>query len=673
VFVLNVSGGQNLVAYWSFDSTSQNTYFDMTGNGYNVLSPGQTLVPGVKGSALECIGQSFKPVVQNSVGAFNFPQFTIEGWIYSYIDMVNPGSFYNIKELFNYLSISSGLNKGFALQIRDNGKLRLCVGTSGAGGPWVGIESDSIIRPHVWYHVVGTYDGQRLTVFINGRNAGSLNYSGGYDYPTFPALIGLEWLAEGVPRDWFQGKIDELKFYNYALDSGTIASHYSQDVPPFQKPFKINVGMKQAFAHPGDTVNIPLYLTNFEQFQISACQFTLRFNSSLIKLVGVTNDSGIAKNWALLANTNNIDSVPVALGGSTTTLAYGEGELMCFKFVVSKTALQGDTATIALQNISIDENNLLTPSSVSGRIIIATPSIMYGDVTGNGEASALDAARVLEYSVGKTVLPDCPNFKPAVADVSGNGTVSSYDAALIFQYSVGLLPSFPVQIPRSLAKSAASQEANSIAEISLTAPKNVSENIYQYTLHGKNVRGFVAGQFTLQCDPAIIVTVKDVTPIIRNANLRAQFDGQPQFYNTALTTNDIIDSAEADLFSVTVQQKTGISLPGLTIKSALVNEGLIQTTIKSGSVFIMKPSVNENDVFKPISFTSKGLSIVNPGRVPVTVRAFDILGRVAFYHQFPGSQNLIFLNNSVVAKGMYLWKITLGEKTLNFKVPIAGR
>ena len=69
-------------------------------------------------------------------------------------------------------------------------------------------------------------------------------------------------------------------------------------------------------------------------------------------------------------------------------------------------------------------------------------TFLYGDVSGNKEISAYDAALTAQYSVGLISLT--PEQIKA-ADVSGNGEVSAYDAALIAQYSVGLISKFPVE------------------------------------------------------------------------------------------------------------------------------------------------------------------------------------------------------------------------------------
>jgi hypothetical protein len=66
----------------------------------------------------------------------------------------------------------------------------------------------------------------------------------------------------------------------------------------------------------------------------------------------------------------------------------------------------------------------------------------YGDVDGNGEVTAYDAALAAQCSEGLTELTDLQRF---AADVDGNGCVSEVDADLIADYAVGLITVFPVE------------------------------------------------------------------------------------------------------------------------------------------------------------------------------------------------------------------------------------
>ena len=69
-------------------------------------------------------------------------------------------------------------------------------------------------------------------------------------------------------------------------------------------------------------------------------------------------------------------------------------------------------------------------------------TILYGDVSGDGEVSAYDAALTAQAAVGLITLT---SNQLKAAEVSGEGEVSAYDAALIAQKAVGLIDKFPVE------------------------------------------------------------------------------------------------------------------------------------------------------------------------------------------------------------------------------------
>jgi|GEM_PF-2113349 len=69
-------------------------------------------------------------------------------------------------------------------------------------------------------------------------------------------------------------------------------------------------------------------------------------------------------------------------------------------------------------------------------------TILYGDVSGDAEVSAYDAALTAQAAVGLITLSAEQAQK---ADVNGDGEVSAYDAALIAQRAVGLIDKFPVE------------------------------------------------------------------------------------------------------------------------------------------------------------------------------------------------------------------------------------
>jgi hypothetical protein len=662
---------KGLVGHWTFDGVDSKTFFDVTGHGYNASATGTGygLAPGVKGQAVGLAGGNYEIIIANSKDSFNLKNLSIECWFFSNL---LPSTYISVgAHIFEHQSVASGVRNGYALHIDPQGIVNLSMSNSDGSG-WYQALSKTSIQENRWYHIVGTLDSGSMKVYINGVCETTLPYSGSYIFPGADTRIGCQRLMDGTLRCFINGKIDELKLFNFALPSDSVFAHYSG-----QKPFKVNLGMKQVYAKPGDSLWIPVYITNYENFNISACQFSLHFDTSLVRMTAVSRDSGIAKGWDLVANFAKIDTVPIAMGGLTKSITYGEGELIRCKFIVNAKAGLGKSTAIDFQNIKIDENNALFPTSVSGKIIIAQPVLLYGDVTGNGDVTALDAARILEFAVGQITIPNAqyPNFTVSVADVSGNGSISSYDAALIFQYCVGMLPSFPVQNLVPLAKRASSGgvQATSVAEVFMSGPVNVSQDIYQYVLHGKNMNGFVAGDFALQCDQNVIMSIKDASPLIKNANFRAQFDAQQQVYKTAITTNDGIENAETDLLTITVQQKPGISSSGMLLKSALVNEGRIPTAIVSGPVSINQTSHGLQNPLDGVSISENSVSIENYNQVPVTIRVFDIMGRIVFSKIIPGCQRFIYLKNPIKTSGIYLFKITLGKDNKTFRASMARR
>jgi hypothetical protein len=181
---------------------------------------------------------------------------------------------------------------------------------------------------------------------------------GGFKPNPNPAHIACQYQLSdatgksGHQRNWFVGKIDELTLYNYALDSQTVAVHYDSLKPKTQKAFKIGLGMTHAYCKPGDTITMPLMITNYENFSISAIQFALKIDPTKVKLLNISEDSGIVKDWLMTWNKNSTDSIPVGMGGTNTILGYGDGELLRCTFIANNSMSNSDSARICYQCMS---------------------------------------------------------------------------------------------------------------------------------------------------------------------------------------------------------------------------------------------------------------------------------------------------------------------------------
>ena len=72
-----------------------------------------------------------------------------------------------------------------------------------------------------WQHVVGTYDKNKIRLFVNGIEVDSLIYSDSITVNSNPILIGKSGFGE-----FLQGKIDEVCIYNRALTEDEIKAQY---------------------------------------------------------------------------------------------------------------------------------------------------------------------------------------------------------------------------------------------------------------------------------------------------------------------------------------------------------------------------------------------------------------------------------------------------------------
>jgi hypothetical protein len=114
-----------------------------------------------------------------------------------------------------------------------------------------------------WYHVAGTYDGEILKLYVNGTLVDSNPApSGNIDIGPYIMAVGT-W---STLIDYFQGTIDEVRIYDYALSPETIKGHaagiygFKGLLPPCaaleQKAFKLGrtIPLKWQYTGPAGKV-----------------------------------------------------------------------------------------------------------------------------------------------------------------------------------------------------------------------------------------------------------------------------------------------------------------------------------------------------------------------------------------------------------------------------------
>jgi len=202
---------EGLVAHWTFDELVGGSFVDSGGRGLAARAGGGASVrDGVLGGALSLAGSSAVQV-RASEAFTDLPALTISAWV---MPVETSGN----REIFRKEDGDRRILFSFQ---NDSRILSLGLQTEGTGYQ----ELDAPIDPGTlvdgqWHHVVGTYDGERMMVYLDGLAVGTQSRSGRIiSGGPANAFIG----SAGGGGEYFQGRIDELRIHEVALPAGEIA------------------------------------------------------------------------------------------------------------------------------------------------------------------------------------------------------------------------------------------------------------------------------------------------------------------------------------------------------------------------------------------------------------------------------------------------------------------
>ena len=115
---------------------------------------------------------------------------------------------------------------GYALRGGAGGTITFTVSI---GGTFHAAVSTTTVPTGGWHHVAGTFDGQHLTVYIDGTAAASATAAGAIDpAPGTNLLVAAD---PFYPNDQFSGAVDEVRVYQRALAATEIAAQYAATSP----------------------------------------------------------------------------------------------------------------------------------------------------------------------------------------------------------------------------------------------------------------------------------------------------------------------------------------------------------------------------------------------------------------------------------------------------------
>ncbi|MBU4122855.1 hypothetical protein KJ959_04155 [bacterium] len=204
---------KDIIAHWNFDEGQGSLLHDISGNGNDGTIYGASWTEGKYGQALSFDGVNDYVNCGNSASVNMHPPLSIEAWVFPYD---------TASECRMIVSKGDKAFRNYRLDLY-NGRVRFIVE---GFDPHI-IESNAILEPDKWQHIVAVHDGTSSRIYINSLLDISVDVSGGstVNSPS-PLTIGIEPAYRNYPYYW-KGLLDEVTIHKRALTANEIRESYN--------------------------------------------------------------------------------------------------------------------------------------------------------------------------------------------------------------------------------------------------------------------------------------------------------------------------------------------------------------------------------------------------------------------------------------------------------------
>lgn len=93
-------------------------------------------------------------------------------------------------------------------------------------GTWRSMQTNGTYQTGTWYHLVATYDGSLMKIYVNGKLNNSRAYSGSLELVAQNAFIGKNGSDDANMR--FSGQIDDVRLFSYPLTEVQVRQQYNE-------------------------------------------------------------------------------------------------------------------------------------------------------------------------------------------------------------------------------------------------------------------------------------------------------------------------------------------------------------------------------------------------------------------------------------------------------------
>jgi hypothetical protein len=214
-------------AFWRLDGKTCNAD-DSSDNGNAGIAVGNPTfgahpLIAHAGTSVHFDGKDDELTFRDSISLRPKRAITIEAWVRPDDVPTVAGSAWQLVSKWNtaLLFLQGGPEPQFVFALYDARKSAYSLRVLG---------TTKVAAKHV-YHVVGTYDGSKLRIYVNGSLESSLAYAGPLAQSTYGGVIGAKGWGS-LPSSHFQGSLDEVAIYGTALSGPRVKAHYARGTAP---------------------------------------------------------------------------------------------------------------------------------------------------------------------------------------------------------------------------------------------------------------------------------------------------------------------------------------------------------------------------------------------------------------------------------------------------------
>lgn len=208
----NVNMGGNVLLFHGDETLGASTFTDYSGLNNNGVCGTKCpqVVAGKINSGLSFNVATAWIAVANSASLNPSNNITIEAWVKWEINPTLAPPYASI--------VSKNFDRQYRLQHNyNNTKFEFAIAMNY-------IASLTTPQAGKWYHLVGTYNGSIIRLYVNGVEESSRSYSGTITGSAEPLVIG----ARSDASRSFKGSVDEVAVYNRALTDSEIVDRYDR-------------------------------------------------------------------------------------------------------------------------------------------------------------------------------------------------------------------------------------------------------------------------------------------------------------------------------------------------------------------------------------------------------------------------------------------------------------